>query len=44
VLVTWLYGALTLLFAAYHDDARPGGGFQGGVIIASGAALIFLSA
>src|ERR1700710_2342824 len=39
VLISRLTGSLTLLFGAYvalHAMTTPGGGFQGGVIIASG--------
>ena len=45
VLICRLYGTLTLLFGLYialHAMTTPGGGFQGGVIIASGTVLIFL--
>ncbi len=45
VLVCRLFGTLTLLFGLYvalHAMTTPGGGFQGGVIVASGAVLIFL--
>lgn len=45
VLVCRMLGALTLLFGVYialHAMTTPGGGFQGGVIIASGTMLIFL--
>jgi multicomponent Na+:H+ antiporter subunit B len=45
VLITRIYGTLTLLFGFYialHAMTTPGGGFQGGVIVASGTVLIFL--
>jgi multicomponent Na+:H+ antiporter subunit B len=45
VLICRLYGASTLLFGLYvalHAMTTPGGGFQGGVIIASGTILIYL--
>jgi multicomponent Na+:H+ antiporter subunit B len=45
VLACRMFGALTLLFGIYvalHAMTTPGGGFQGGVIIASSAMLIFL--
>jgi multicomponent Na+:H+ antiporter subunit B len=45
VLICRLFGALTLLFGMYialHAMTTPGGGFQGGVIIASASMLIFL--
>jgi multicomponent Na+:H+ antiporter subunit B len=45
VLISRMFGGLTLLFGVYvalHGMTTPGGGFQGGVIIASGTVLIFL--
>ena len=45
VLICRLGGPLVLLFGLYvalHAMTTPGGGFQGGVIIASGALLLFL--
>ena len=45
VLVTRVSGLVTLLFGLYvalHAMTTPGGGFQGGVIMATGAVLIFL--
>ena len=44
-LICRIFGATTLLFGLYialHAMTTPGGGFQGGVIIASGTLLIFL--
>ena len=44
-LICRILGATTLLFGLYialHAMTTPGGGFQGGVIIASGTLLIFL--
>ncbi len=44
-LICRIFAATTVLFGLYialHAMTTPGGGFQGGVIIASGAALIFL--
>ena len=44
-LVGRMLGGLTILFGFYvalHAMTTPGGGFQGGVIVASGALLIFL--
>jgi multicomponent Na+:H+ antiporter subunit B len=44
-LICRIFGAMTVLFGLYialHAMTTPGGGFQGGVIIASGAVLIFL--
>lgn len=44
VLICRMFGALTLLFGidiALHAMTTPGGGFQGGVIVASGTLLIF---
>lgn len=45
VLVCRLLGPMTVLFGLYmalHATATPGGGFQGGVVIASGLLLIYL--
>ncbi len=45
VLICHLGGPVILLFGLYvalHAMTTPGGGFQGGVIIASGALLLFL--
>jgi multicomponent Na+:H+ antiporter subunit B len=45
VLITRLAGPLTVLFGVYvalHAMTTPGGGFQGGVIVASGLCLLFL--
>ena len=45
VLACRAFGVLTLLFGLYialHAMTTPGGGFQGGVILASGAMLVFL--
>jgi multicomponent Na+:H+ antiporter subunit B len=45
VLVCRLFGAATLVFGLYialHAMTTPGGGFQGGVIVASGFMLIYL--
>ena len=45
VMICRLFGALTVLFGLYvalHAMTTPGGGFQGGVIAASGTLLIFL--
>lgn len=45
VLICRAGGPLTLLFGLYvalHAMTTPGGGFQGGVIMASGALLLFL--
>jgi multicomponent Na+:H+ antiporter subunit B len=44
-LVCRIFGSTTLLFGLYialHAMTTPGGGFQGGVIIASGTLLVFL--
>ncbi len=44
VLICRMFGAATLLFGIYvalHAMTTPGGGFQGGVIAASGALLVF---
>jgi multicomponent Na+:H+ antiporter subunit B len=45
VLVCRVCGPFTLIFGAYvalHATATPGGGFQGGVVVASGLLLIYL--
>ena len=45
VLISRIFGSVILLFGLYvalHAMTTPGGGFQGGVIVASGALLIFL--
>ncbi len=45
VLVCRMFGALILMFGVYvalHAMTTPGGGFQGGVIIASALVLVFL--
>ena len=45
VLVTRVTGLSVLLFGAYvalHATTTPGGGFQGGAIVATGAVLIYL--
>jgi multicomponent Na+:H+ antiporter subunit B len=45
VLISRLMGALSVLFGIYvmlHAMTTPGGGFQGGVIVASGLLLVFL--
>jgi multicomponent Na+:H+ antiporter subunit B len=45
VLITRLAGPLVVLFGVYvalHAMTTPGGGFQGGVIVASGLLLLFL--
>ncbi|MDD2861086.1 MAG: MnhB domain-containing protein [Acidiphilium sp.] len=45
MLICRMFGALTLTFGidvALHAMTTPGGGFQGGVIIASGLLLIYL--
>lgn len=45
VLVCRLLGPLTLVFGLYviaHAQLTPGGGFQGGVIVASGTLLLYL--
>lgn len=44
-LITRLFGILTLVFGlstALHATSTPGGGFQGGVIIATGFLLVYL--
>ena len=46
VLIGRMSGMLTVLFGVYvalHAMTTPGGGFQGGVIIASGFLLVFLA-
>jgi len=45
VLIARLIGPVTILFGLYvilHAMTTPGGGFQGGVIVASGTLLVFL--
>ncbi len=45
VLVCRICGTLTLVFGVYvavHATATPGGGFQGGVIVASGLLMLYL--
>jgi multicomponent Na+:H+ antiporter subunit B len=45
LLISRLFGPLILLFGLYiavHAMTTPGGGFQGGVIVASGLVLVFL--
>jgi len=45
VLICRLMGSVTILFGLYvvaHAMTTPGGGFQGGVIVASGTLLVFL--
>ncbi len=45
VLICRLFGGVILLFGAYvalHAMTTPGGGFQGGVIAATGALMIFI--
>jgi multicomponent Na+:H+ antiporter subunit B len=45
VLISRLAGPVTLLFGLYvalHATVTPGGGFQGGVVIASGLLLVYL--
>lgn len=45
MLATRLFGPVTLVFGVYvvlHAQLTPGGGFQGGAIIASGLLLLFL--
>ncbi len=45
VLITRLFGAVVLMFGIYvalHATVTPGGGFQGGAIIASGLLLLYL--
>ncbi len=45
VLICRVFGAVILLFGLYvalHAMTTPGGGFQGGVIAASGALLVFV--
>ena len=40
-----MYGWFMMAFGAYvivHGDVTPGGGFQGGVIVASAAILLYL--
>lgn len=44
-LITRLFGVITLVFGlsiSLHATSTPGGGFQGGVIIASGFLMLFL--
>ena len=45
VLACRVFGAFTLVFGGYvalHATATPGGGFQGGVIVASGLLMLYL--
>ncbi|HEY3912046.1 MAG TPA: MnhB domain-containing protein [Stellaceae bacterium] len=45
ILISRLFGPATLLFGLYmalHATVTPGGGFQGGVVIASGLLLTYL--
>jgi multicomponent Na+:H+ antiporter subunit B len=45
ILVGRIFGPVTLVFGIYialHATATPGGGFQGGVMIASGLLLVYL--
>ena len=45
VLACRIFGTFTLIFGAYvalHATATPGGGFQGGVIVASGLLMLYL--
>ena len=45
VLAARLFGPVTILFGLYvvlHATVTPGGGFQGGVIVASGLLLLYL--
>jgi multicomponent Na+:H+ antiporter subunit B len=45
MLICRIFGALTLMFGIYvalHAMTTPGGGFQGGVIIASATLMIFM--
>lgn len=45
ILICRIFGPLTLLFGLYmvlHGTATPGGGFQGGVLIASSVILVYL--
>ena len=45
VLIGRLFGAVVLMFGIYvavHSTVTPGGGFQGGAIIASGLLLLYL--
>jgi multicomponent Na+:H+ antiporter subunit B len=45
ILICRIFGPLTLLFGLYmvlHGTATPGGGFQGGVIVASSVILVYL--
>ena len=45
VLVCRIFGPFTLIFGLYvtiHATATPGGGFQGGVIVASGLLMLYL--
>jgi multicomponent Na+:H+ antiporter subunit B len=45
VLICRMFGVFTLVFGFYvtlHATATPGGGFQGGVVVASGLLLVYL--
>jgi multicomponent Na+:H+ antiporter subunit B len=45
ILISRVFGPLTLVFGLYmalHATVTPGGGFQGGVVIASGLLLIYV--
>ncbi len=45
VLMSRIFGIFTLIFGAYvalHATATPGGGFQGGVIVATGLLMLYL--
>ncbi len=45
ILMARICGTFTLVFGAYvalHATASPGGGFQGGVIVASGLLMVYL--
>jgi multicomponent Na+:H+ antiporter subunit B len=45
ILICRICGTFTLIFGAYvalHATATPGGGFQGGVVVASGLLMVYL--